>query len=31
MDSGEEENFFPFPGIETLLLNLLARNNVVMS
>ena len=30
MDSGEEKNILPFPGIETLLLNLLARNNVVM-
>jgi len=31
MDSGEEKNILPFPGIETSLLNLLARNNVVMS
>jgi hypothetical protein len=30
MDTGEEKNILPFPGIETLLLNLLARNMFVM-
>ena len=29
MDNGEDKNILPFPGIETLLLNLLARNIVV--